>query len=215
MVPHPTIKTNLKSIHTSNSCLNQSRPSRFRPCVGAIIFNKQGRLLCGKRLDIAYWQFPQGGMHPEEDPIVAALREVHEEIGLYKTQLKIVHDRHVGQEKYTYHIPIKKDGVEYDGQEQRYVLFRWDGDLSTCNLHPGPEPPEFSELAWLSWEELIRSSVPTRTFIYACLRNTIKPLIAENLRKDRGVNFTTTRALPVLPTYHFLSRIGTQLHFEY
>jgi len=174
---------------TSNQSKQEasSRPSCFRPCVGAIIFNKEGRLLCGKRIDISLWQFPQGGMHPEEDPISAAVREVNEEIGLKPSQLLVIQNQHLPREKYTYHRPMYKDGKQYDGQEQRYVLFRWDGDISDCNLDPGLEPPEFSEIAWLTWDELIQRSVPSRTFIYARLRNTVKPLISEYLTQNKRI----------------------------
>jgi len=159
-------------------------PSKFRPCVGAIIFNLQGKLLCGKRIDISYWQMPQGGMHPEEDPINAALREISEEIGLIPSQLKVIGLHRSPLEKFTYHQPVIKDGKQYCGQEQRYVLVHWNGQISDCNLDPGPEPPEFSEIDWLTWDELISRSVPSRTFIYARLRNTVKPIISEYLEKS-------------------------------
>jgi len=181
-IPH-----SCRSYHTTNSRLSQPQncPARFRSCVGAIIFNKEGKLLCGKRIDIAHWQFPQGGMHPEEDVVTAAAREVGEEIGITRDQLRVVQDKNIPQDKYTYHRSTQKDGNKYDGQEQRYVLFRWDGLITQCNLDPGPEPPEFSEVAWLTWDELINRSVPSRTFIYARLRNTLKPVINDCLSKDQ------------------------------
>jgi len=157
----------------------------YRPCVGAIIFNSDGKLLCGKRIDISYWQFPQGGMHPEEDPVDCAIREIQEEIGLTTTHYSMVKDQHLPLEKFTYHQPLFKDGKQYAGQEQRYVLFRWDGNISACNLHSGDEPPEFSQISWLTWDELIQLSVPSRTFIYARLRNTVKPMITEYLLKEK------------------------------
>jgi len=161
-------------------------PSRFRPSVGAIVFNNQGGLLCGKRKDLPFWQFPQGGMHPEEDPVTAALREINEEIGLSSDKLQIVPQPLIPSERFTYHLNITKDGREYAGQEQRYILFQWDGDLSQCNLDPGLEPPEFCEVAWLTWDELISKCVPSRTFIYARLRNSMKPLIKEFLEKSKS-----------------------------
>jgi hypothetical protein len=72
--PSPNINSSLFSGHTfqrfyTNPPVNlikkNGNPSCFRPSVGAIVFNKGGSLLCGKRRDLPYWQFPQGGIHPE------------------------------------------------------------------------------------------------------------------------------------------------------
>jgi len=192
--------------YSSSACRGFDKPLNrpYRPCVGAIIFNVDGKLLCGKRIDISYWQFPQGGMHPEEDPVASAIREINEEIGLTPSQYKIIKDQHLPLEKFTYHQPLFKDGKEFAGQEQRYVLIRWDGSISECNLlGTGTEPPEFSQIAWLTWDQLIQLSVPSRTFIYARLRNTVKPMISEYLvkteRKGGSKKEEETPALPPRP----------------
>ena len=43
----------------------------------------------GKRNDVtpASWQMPQGGIDPGETPIVACMREMHEEIGTNSAEL--------------------------------------------------------------------------------------------------------------------------------
>eukprot|EP01124_Arcella_intermedia_P031284 TRINITY_DN7025_c0_g1_i1.p1 TRINITY_DN7025_c0_g1~~TRINITY_DN7025_c0_g1_i1.p1 ORF type:complete len:249 (+),score=32.61 TRINITY_DN7025_c0_g1_i1:12-758(+) len=167
----------------------RNAPSLFRPSVGAIIFKGNGRLLCGKRIDLGFWQFPQGGMHPEEDPVEAALREIQEEVGLTRTDVKLVEYRSLPTEKFTYDRPMFKDNKRYDGQEQRYIIFRLLNDAleaSAVNLQASNEPPEFSEVAFLTWDELISRSIPSRTFIYARLRNTVKPIIGEYLAKERS-----------------------------
>src|SRR3546814_12436802 len=54
----------------------------YRPCVGLLLLNRQGRVFVGRRVDTAdAWQMPQGGIDPDEEPRVAALREMREEIG--------------------------------------------------------------------------------------------------------------------------------------
>ena len=47
----------------------------FRPNVGLIIFNDEGKLLWAKRFGQDAWQFPQGGIQRHEKPENAALRE--------------------------------------------------------------------------------------------------------------------------------------------
>jgi len=165
-----------------------SKPSRFRPSVGAIVFNREGKVLCGKRIDLGFWQFPQGGMHPEEDPVEAALREVKEEVGIDSNELKLVEYRQLPLEKFIYDRTIVKDGTKFDGQEQKYIIFGLQKDISpkSLNLESSLEPAEFSEVDFLTWDQLISRSIPSRTFIYARLRNTVKPMIADYLSKDNN-----------------------------
>src|SRR5690606_17672331 len=53
----------------------------YRPCVGIMVVNRQGLVWIGRRADApgepegpgCWWQMPQGGIDPEEDPRNAAL----------------------------------------------------------------------------------------------------------------------------------------------
>src|SRR3546814_11923890 len=52
----------------------------YRPCVGLLPLNRQGRVFVGRRVDTAdAWQMPQGGIDAAEEPRVAAMRELREE----------------------------------------------------------------------------------------------------------------------------------------
>jgi putative (di)nucleoside polyphosphate hydrolase len=55
----------------------------YRPCAGMMVFNRQGLVFTGRRIDqsLEAWQLPQGGIDEGEDPREAALRELEEEIG--------------------------------------------------------------------------------------------------------------------------------------
>ncbi len=56
---------------------------RYRPCAGALVFNRDKKLLCGNRKDVpGSYQLPQGGIDEGEDPTAAAGRELYEEMGL-------------------------------------------------------------------------------------------------------------------------------------
>ena len=61
----------------------------YRPCVGMMIFNKEGRVFVGKRIDqtMEAWQMPQGGIDAGEAPYQACLRELDEEIGTHNVEL--------------------------------------------------------------------------------------------------------------------------------
>ena len=61
----------------------------YRPCVGMMVLNKEGRAFIGRRLDGPEhvddkhaWQMPQGGVDEGEDLYKAALRELYEETNI-------------------------------------------------------------------------------------------------------------------------------------
>jgi 8-oxo-dGTP pyrophosphatase MutT (NUDIX family) len=68
----------------------------YRPCVGIMVLNRDGLVWAGRRIaetdtEMAgtdkLWQMPQGGIDEGEDPLPAALRELHEETGIRTVSL--------------------------------------------------------------------------------------------------------------------------------
>ena len=62
----------------------------FRPNVGIVICNQFGQVLWARRIGQNSWQFPQGGIKSGESPIQAMYRELNEELGLLKADVKIM-----------------------------------------------------------------------------------------------------------------------------
>jgi putative (di)nucleoside polyphosphate hydrolase len=63
-------------------------PLPYRPCVGLMLINAEGKIFCGERRDTpGAWQMPQGGIQKSEDPAKAAIRELKEEIGVEKAEI--------------------------------------------------------------------------------------------------------------------------------
>ena len=54
----------------------------FRANVGIILCNHDNHLLWARRIGQNAWQFPQGGIGPEESAEAAMYRELQEEVGL-------------------------------------------------------------------------------------------------------------------------------------
>ncbi len=52
------------------------------PSVGAAVFDERGRLLLGRHADDGLWGTLGGAVEPGEDPKVAVVREVAEEVGI-------------------------------------------------------------------------------------------------------------------------------------
>ena len=85
----------------------------YRLNVGIIVANNEGKLLLCKRRGINSWQFPQGGIDKNEDPLNAAKRELFEEVGISSKYVKLIKS---SDDWYKYDVPKKA--------EERYLLIR-------------------------------------------------------------------------------------------
>ena len=138
----------------------------YRDCVGVAVFNRAGEVLIGRRkLEDdpetsaklgAPWQMPQGGIDKGEDPLKAALRELHEETSI--TSVSLLAE---APEWIYYDLPDDALGIalhgRYRGQRQRWFAFAFTGDDSEINVTApggGKFPAEFDE--W-RWEKLSRT----------------------------------------------------------
>ncbi|MHB8529960.1 MAG: RNA pyrophosphohydrolase, partial [Caulobacteraceae bacterium] len=64
--------------------------SLYRPNVGVVLIGVDGKVWLGRRGDAPgprNWQFPQGGVDPDEALVDAALRELREESGVTSVSL--------------------------------------------------------------------------------------------------------------------------------
>jgi putative (di)nucleoside polyphosphate hydrolase len=142
----------------------QSLP--YRDCVGIAVFNREGNVFIGRRKPEddpedtseqgAPWQMPQGGIDKGEDPLRAALRELHEETNI--TAVSLLAE---APEWIYYDLPDEALGIalkgKYRGQRQRWFAFAFTGEDSEIDVeHPGGGkfPAEFN--AW-RWEKLTRT----------------------------------------------------------
>ncbi len=141
-------------------------PAKYRPCVGLCIFNGDGHVFVGERLDgIGAWQMPQGGIDPGEDVRTAALREMREEIGTDLAEIIRIHD-----------VPLRYDipddiraripwGAEFIGQEQIWVALRFTGTDADIRLDAW-DHPEFSRYQWMPLAHVPKMIVPFKITTY-------------------------------------------------
>ena len=138
----------------------------YRPCVGVMLFNPEGLVFVGKRIDqtVEGWQMPQGGIDGNETPSEAALRELEEEIGTNKAKILREMD-----EWLAYDLPAHLLGValhgRYRGQRQKWIAMRYLG--SDADINVATEHPEFAQWKWLAIEALPRMIVPFKRDTYA------------------------------------------------
>ena len=124
-----------------------------------------GRVFVGKRIDVTEeaWQMPQGGIDGYETPIVAAMRELSEELGTTNVEVVASPSRWL---EYELPNPLRGrawDG-RWDGQRQRWFLMRFLGDDAEINV--ATEHPEFSAWRWVAPEQLIELIVSFKRRLY-------------------------------------------------
>lgn len=136
----------------------------YRANVGAVLFNPHGLVFVGRRMDAGAWQLPQGGIDPEEDPRLAVMRELEEEIG---TADAVIIGEH--PEWLTYDLPAdlvgKAFGGRFRGQRQRWFALRFMGADTAIRLDAHSHP-EFDAWRWVRLAELPDLAVTFKRPIY-------------------------------------------------
>lgn len=143
----------------------------YRPGVGIMLVNREGRVFVGRRIGmpagLAAWQMPQGGIDPGETPLQAALRELHEEVGTDKAEI-------LGETEGWLHydlpaeLPGRPWGGRWRGQRQKWFAMRFtgaDGDIDLA----ADRHPEFDAWEWVAAERLPELIVPFKRLLYVAV----------------------------------------------
>jgi putative (di)nucleoside polyphosphate hydrolase len=137
----------------------------YRPCVGIMLLNHDGRVLVGQRIDMPsdHWQMPQGGIDPGEDVRTAAMRELKEEIGTNRAEVIAE-----SEDWLSYDVPaeIRRRlwGGRYLGQMQKWLVMRFTGQDSDIDLDT--HHPEFRAWKWVDIDSLPDLIVPFKRDLY-------------------------------------------------
>ncbi|MGB3724612.1 MAG: RNA pyrophosphohydrolase [Glaciecola sp.] len=162
----------------------------YRANVGIIICNKSGQVFWARRYGQHSWQFPQGGIDKGETAEEAMYRELNEEVGLKKQDVKIVA---VSRTWLRYKLPkrLVRKGPEpiCIGQKQKWFLLSLtcnekDIDLQ-CTGHP-----EFDDWRWVSYWYPIRNVVSFKRDVY---RRAMKEFVSFVMPAQRPVQQQTKR----------------------
>ncbi len=138
----------------------------YRQSVGVMVFNREGRVFVGRRIDQVAgeaWQMPQGGIDDGEDLRMAVLRELEEETGM--TAVRLLEE---APDWITYDLPAHEIGValkgKYRGQRQKWFAARFLGAEREINLTR--HEPEFDAYRWVEIDELPALIVAFKRDVY-------------------------------------------------
>ncbi|CDG19064.1 RNA pyrophosphohydrolase [Xenorhabdus doucetiae] len=138
----------------------------YRPNVGIVICNRQGQVLWARRYGQHSWQFPQGGINPGESPEQAMYRELFEEVGLNRKDVRVLAST---RSWLRYKLP--KRLVRWDtkpvciGQKQRWFLLQLLCNEADINVQRS-KTPEFDGWRWVSYWYPVRQVVSFKRDVY-------------------------------------------------
>jgi putative (di)nucleoside polyphosphate hydrolase len=151
----------------------------FRANVGIILLNDGGQVFCGRRIGMAAWQFPQGGIKRDETPERAMYRELKEEVGLDPEHVEVL-----GSTKGWLRYRLPKRFIRYHqqpvciGQKQIWFLLKFATIEDNLRLDIA-EQPEFDAWRWFDYWDPLGFVVPFKKNVYQRALYELADIVAE------------------------------------
>ncbi len=146
---------------------------KYRRNVGLMIIDAAGRVLMCERIDPAgSFQMPQGGIDAGETPEQAAWRELQEEVGLTRDDVRLLAE---SDRWHCYDFP--PDGQYHKGfagQCQRWFLFLLTGGDAAIDFHRHASV-EFQSYKWMTPAEAVRDIWAFKRPTYQAAFDEFKP----------------------------------------
>jgi putative (di)nucleoside polyphosphate hydrolase len=148
----------------------------FRANVGIILTDGRGRVLIAGRRGRGGWQFPQGGIQPEESAEDALFRELHEEVGLKPQDVDLVG---ATEGWLKYRLPDRFIRREHTplciGQKQRWFLLLLMSDAARVRFDCTAQP-EFDRCRWVDYWRPVKEVVYFKRPVYVRALQELGPL---------------------------------------
>jgi putative (di)nucleoside polyphosphate hydrolase len=144
----------------------------YRPNVGIVLSNDAGKVFWARRTQHDGWQFPQGGMHPDENPEQAMYRELKEEVGLERRHVHLVGHTsgwlHYDLPQQFFRSPFStaaRRRKRIRGQKQIWFLLIMNCDESSVRLDCSKKP-EFDDWKWVDYWDAAEEIVDFKRNVY-------------------------------------------------
>ena len=155
----------------------------FRPNVGIILCNNENQVLWAQRAQHDSWQFPQGGIKPDETAEEAVYRELMEEVGLGPEHVEVLG---MTQGWLRYRLP--KRYLRFGnkplciGQKQRWFLLRLIAEEHNVRLDQY-EKPEFDDWRWVDYWTPAKEIVFFKRRVYEKALHELAPILFPEYKK--------------------------------
>ena len=126
----------------------------YRPGIGAMIVNGEGKVLAGKKIVHGGWELAQGGLDDDESLIDCCFREVWEEFGIARDKLRLIS---ATKGFIRYDIPDEYNN-EWNGADKKWFRLEFIGNADDINLTEFVTP-EFSEFKWIKPSEILETII--------------------------------------------------------
>ncbi|MGD8941568.1 MAG: RNA pyrophosphohydrolase [Gammaproteobacteria bacterium] len=150
----------------------------YRPNVGIILSNTQGKVLWARRIGQNAWQFPQGGIKAHETPQQALFRELWEEVGLESRHVEVL-----GATRGWLRYKLPKCLMRRQdhqpvciGQKQIWYMLRLMGGDDKVRLDAA-DTPEFDGWRWVDYWYPLQEVVAFKRDVYKKALKELAPLV--------------------------------------
>jgi putative (di)nucleoside polyphosphate hydrolase len=154
----------------------------YRSNVAIILLNDHGKVFWAKRVRQNAWQFPQGGVHPQELPLAAMYRELYEEVGLMPHDVEVLAST---RSWLKYRLPtrmLRSDSPTCIGQKQKWFLLRLVGAESSINFAT-TDSPEFDGWRWVDYWYPMSQVVSFKRHVYRRALEHFDPVVKKLVKK--------------------------------
>ncbi len=148
----------------------------YRANVGIILTDGVGRVLIGGRVGRSGWQFPQGGIAPDESTEEAMYRELNEEVGFEPDDVETLGRT---RDWLRYRLPdqfIRREKRPVCiGQKQCWYLLRLISDPDRVRFDT-TDTPEFDRCRWVDYWRPVKEVIYFKRRVYVQALTELGPL---------------------------------------
>jgi putative (di)nucleoside polyphosphate hydrolase len=148
----------------------------FRANVGIILTDGHGRVLIGGRIGRSGWQFPQGGIAPDESTEDALYRELAEEVGFAPEDVEPLG---CTRDWLRYRLPERFIRRERQpiciGQKQCWYLLKLLADPAGIRFDT-TDTPEFDRCRWVDYWRPVKEVIYFKRRVYVQALTELGPL---------------------------------------